>query len=174
MELFLGLITGILFGFFLQKAEVLRFEKQVRFMLLKDLTIIKFMGTAVLVGMVGITALNQMGVIALSLKATNVAAIIMGGLLFGVGWAVAGFCPGTAVGALAEGRMHALWALLGMLFGAAAYAEAYPVLAKTVLTWGDYGKLTLPQVLGVSPWLIIAAFVAGMLLLFWQAERKGL
>ncbi|SDD96861.1 DUF6691 family protein [Desulfuromonas thiophila] len=174
MELFLGLITGVLFGFFLQKGQVLRFERQVRFMLLQDLTIIKFMATAVLVGMVGVYALHGLGVIALSVKGTVVAAQIMGGLLFGVGWALAGFCPGTAVGALAEGRLHALWALLGMLCGAAAYAEAYPVLQKTVLTWGDYGKITLPQLLGLSPWLIIVVFIAAAVPLLYLAERKGL
>ena len=46
MELFLGLITGFAFGFLLQKSQVLRFEKQVGFMLLKDMTIIKFMASA--------------------------------------------------------------------------------------------------------------------------------
>jgi hypothetical protein len=174
MEWLLGIGAGFIFGFVLQKGQVLRFEKQIGFMLLKDMTIIKFMFSAVLVGMVGIYGCHQLGWIALSPKATNVAALIIGGLIFGIGWAIAGFCPGTAVGALAEGRWHALWAILGMLLGAGIYARAYPLLQDTVLAWGDYGKLTLPQVLGISPWPIIAVWVIVGLGFFVWAEKKGL
>lgn len=174
MEQIIGLITGIIFGFLLQKGEVLRFERQVGFMLLKDMTIIKFMLTAVVVGMVGIYTCHSLGLIALSIKATNVAAIIIGGLLFGIGWAIAGFCPGTSVGALAEGRIHAIWAILGMLVGAAFYAEAYPALKTTVFNWGAYGKITIPQVLGISAWPVILVFaVVGVGFFIW-AEKKGL
>ncbi|MBN1956844.1 MAG: YeeE/YedE family protein [Desulfuromonadales bacterium] len=174
MEQFIGLITGLLFGFLLQKGEVLRFEKQVGFMLLKDMTIIKFMFSAVLVGMVGIYAFHSAGIISLSIKATHVGAIIIGGLLFGIGWAIAGFCPGTSVGALAEGRIHAFWAILGMLVGAAIFAEVYPSLKTTVLTWGNYGKITLPQILGISPWPVVAVFIAVGLGMFYWFEKKGL
>lgn len=174
MELIIGLITGIFFGFLLQKAQILRFERQIGFMLLKDMTIIKFMATAVLVGMVGIYICHGAGLISLSLKATNVGAIIIGGLLFGIGWAIAGFCPGTSVGALAEGRFHALWAILGMLVGAAAYAEAYPTLKGNVLSWGNYGKITVPELLSVSPWVVIAAWIIGAVSFFVWAEKKGL
>lgn len=174
MEQAIGLATGILFGFLLQKGEVLRFERQIGFMLLKDMTIIKFMMTAVLVGMVGIYACHTAGLISLSVKATNVAAILAGGLLFGVGWAIAGYCPGTSVGALAEGRIHALWAILGMLTGAAFYAEAYPLMKQTLLAWGTFGKITLPQVLGISPWFVIIAFIVVGLSLFAWFEKKGL
>ncbi|SEA46127.1 hypothetical protein SAMN05660420_02148 [Desulfuromusa kysingii] len=174
MEQIIGLITGIIFGFLLQKGEVLRFERQVGFMLLKDMTIIKFMLTAVIVGMIGIYTCHSLGLIALSVKATQVAAIVIGGLLFGIGWAIAGYCPGTSVGALAEGRIHAIWAILGMLVGAAAYAEIYPYLENSVLSWGSYGKITLPQLLGVPAWPIIVAFAAFGVGFFVWAEKKGL
>ncbi len=174
MEQVIGLITGILFGFLLQKGEVLRFEKQVGFMLLKDMTIIKFMFSAVLVGMVGIYLFNGAGLISLSLKATQVAAIIVGGLLFGIGWAIAGYCPGTAVGALAEGRIHAVWAILGMLVGAALFAEVYPALQGSLMAWGNYGKITLPQLLGISPWPVIVVFIAIGLGMFYWFEKKKL
>lgn len=174
MELALGLFTGIVFGFLLQKGEVLRFEKQVGFMLLKDMTIIKFMFSAVLVGMVGIYGCHSLGLISLSIKSTNIGAIAVGGTLFGIGWAIAGFCPGTSVGALAEGRIHAIWAIFGMIFGAAAYAEAYPFLSNTVLKFGDYGKITLPQVLDINKWLIIAVFIAVGLAMFTWFEKRDL
>ncbi|MDY6971227.1 MAG: YeeE/YedE thiosulfate transporter family protein [Thermodesulfobacteriota bacterium] len=173
-EQFLGLITGIAFGVFLQQGRVLRFEKQVGAMLLKDMTILKFMLSAIIVGTVGINLLLGAGVVVLKIKATYVAANLIGGLLFGVGWAVVGYCPGTSVGALGEGRYHAAWAILGMLFGAGIYAEVYPVMKGSVLNWGAFGKLTLPQVLGVSRWIVIPIFVACILFVFVWFEKKKL
>jgi uncharacterized membrane protein YedE/YeeE len=172
-ELFLGLITGIAFGALLQQGRVLRFEKQVGAMLLRDMTILKFMLSAIIVGMLGINLLVTTGVVDLSVKATHLGANIIGGLLFGAGWAVMGYCPGTSLGALGEGRWHAIWAILGMLLGAAIYAEAYPAMKASVLTWGSFGKLTLSQILGVSPWLLIPALVVLYLLLFaWFEKRR--
>jgi hypothetical protein len=52
------------------------------------------------------------------------------------------------MGAIGEGRWDGLWGLLGMLAGAAVYAESYPLMKRTVLTWGDLGKITLPGILG--------------------------
>jgi hypothetical protein len=61
-----------------------------------------------------------------------------------------------------------------MLTGAALFAEAYPFLKQTVLTWGNLGKLTLPQLLGVNHWLIIPLMILGSLGLFFWFEKKGL
>ena len=74
---------------------MLRFEKQVGFLLFKDMTILKFMFSAILVGMVGIYLFRDLGVIELKLKGTLIGAQIIGGLLFGIGWAILGYCPGT-------------------------------------------------------------------------------
>lgn len=174
VDQWLGLGTGVLFGFFLQKGRVLRFEKQIGAMLLKDMTILKFMLTAILVGMVGITWLTDAGLVTLSHKPMNLGAVLVGGALFGAGWAVMGYCPGTSIGALGEGRWHAGFAVAGMLLGAALYAELYPFFASTVLALKDFGKIGLPEALGVSAWIIIPMFWAGSLLLFRWFERKGL
>ncbi len=170
----LGLVTGILFGFLLQKGRVLRFDKQVAAMRLTDMTILKFMLSAILVGMLGLYLLSGLGMITLSHKPMNVGALVLGGILFGAGWAVMGYCPGTSVGALGEGRWHAIFAILGMIIGAAIYAELYPVLKTTVLAWKDFGKVGLPEALGVSPWLIIPLFWAGTIALFVWFEKKHL
>jgi hypothetical protein len=78
------------------------------------------------------------------------------------------------VGALGEGRRDAVWGIIGMLVGAALFAEAYPWLKVTVLTWGDLGKITIPQVLGISHWIVILVFVIGGLTLFAWFEKKKL
>ena len=170
----MGLITGIAFGFLLQKGRVLRFDKQQGAMLLKDMTIMKFMLSAILIGMIGILALSDAGLIKLSHKPMNLGAVIVGAVLFGGGWAIMGFCPGTSVGALAEGRWHAIFAIAGMIVGAAIYAELYPLFKSTVLAWADYGKIGLPETLGVSPWAIVAAFWAVCVPLLLWFEKRGL
>jgi hypothetical protein len=169
-----GLIIGVLFGFLLQKARVIRYDKQVGALRLMDMTIVKFMLSSVLVGMVGVYLLQDLGLAKLSVKPTVLGGNILGGLIFGVGWGMLGYCPGTSAGALGEGRWDAVWGILGMLAGAALFAEAYPALKKTVLTWGDFGKMTIPQILGVNPWVMVVAFALGTFLLFRWFEKKGL
>lgn len=174
MMLLYGLITGIIFGFLLQKARVIRYDKQLAALRLKDMTIVKFMLSTVLVAMVGTYLLKDLGLAKLSIKPTILGAVILGGLIFGIGWGFLGYCPGTSAGALGEGRWDAIWGILGMLGGAGLYAETYPAMKKTVLTWGDLGRITFPQILGVNHWIVIPVFVAGGLLLFRWFEKKGL
>lgn len=170
-ELMYGLITGILFGFLLQKGRVLRYDKQLGALRFQDFTIIKFMLSHIAVAMIGIYLLYDFGLIKLSLKPTILGGVIIGGLLFGLGWGLLGYCPGTSLGALGEGRWDAVWGILGMLVGAGLYAEAFPVMKKTLLIWGDYGKITIPQVLGVNHWFVIAVFLMLTLVLFRWIER---
>ena len=169
-----GLVTGILFGFFLQKGRVLRYDKQISALLLQDMTILKFMLSHIVVAMVGVYLLLDLGLVKLSLKPTILGAVVFGGLIFGLGWGLLGYCPGTSLGALGEGRTDAIWGMAGMVVGAAIYAEAYPYLQKTVLTWGNFGKITIPQVLGVNHWFVIVPFILLVGALFAWFEKKGL
>jgi uncharacterized membrane protein YedE/YeeE len=174
MMLLYGLITGIIFGFLLQKARVIRYDKQLGALRLMDMTIVKFMLSTILVAMVGTYLLKDLGLVKLSIKPTILGGVILGGLIFGIGWGFLGYCPGTSAGALGEGRFDAIWGFWGMLVGAGLYAEAYPGMKKTVLTWGDLGKITFPQVLGVNHWIIVAIIVIAGLLFFRWFEKKGL
>ena len=173
-ELIYGLITGIIFGFLLQKGRVIRYDKQMGALRLLDMTIVKFMLTTVLVAMVGVYLLVDLGLAKLAIKSTVLGGNIIGGLIFGVGWGLLGYCPGTQLGALGEGRWDALWGILGMLLGAGIFAEFYPALKNTVLQWGDYGKITIPQILGVNHWIIIFLFIVIGLFMFRWFEKKGL
>lgn len=174
MELIFGLLTGIGFGVLLQRAEVIRFDRQIGALLLKDMTIVKFMLSTILVAMVGVYLLVDLNLAKLSLKPLILGGNVLGGLIFGAGWALLGYCPGTAAAALGEGRVDALAGMAGMLVGAGVFAEAYPALKQGVLTWGDFGKLTLPGLLGVNHWPVILVFVVGGALLLRWIERRGL
>lgn len=174
MTLSYGLITGILFGVLLQRAQMLRFDRQVGALLFRDMTIVKFMVTAILVAMVGMYLLADLGFAKFAIKETELVGNVVGGLLFGAGWAILGYCPGTAAGALGEGRWDALWGILGGLAGGALYAEVYPWLKLNLLPIGNYGKVTLPLLVGGSPWLVVVPVVAGGIALLLWLERRGL
>ncbi|HNT69081.1 MAG TPA: YeeE/YedE thiosulfate transporter family protein, partial [Syntrophorhabdaceae bacterium] len=170
-QLVYGLVTGVIFGFFLQKARVIRYDKQVAALRFMDMTIVKFMFTSVLVAMVGVYLLKDLGIVNLSLKTTVLGGNIIGGLIFGIGWGLLGYCPGTQLGALGEGRWDSIWGLIGMLVGAGIFAEMFPFLKNTVLTWGNLGKITIPQILGINHWIVIVAFVIIGILMFRWFEK---
>jgi uncharacterized membrane protein YedE/YeeE len=169
-----GLITGILFGFFLQKSRVVRYDKQIGALRLTDMTIVKFMFSAILTGMVGVHILFMLGLARPLILPTTLVANILGGLVFGFGWGLLGYCPGTSLGALGEGRVDAIWGMLGMLVGAGLFAEIYPVISGTIMSWGAEGSITLSSIIGVNDWVVIVVFVAGGLLLFRWFEKIGL
>ena len=165
-----GLFFGALFGFLLQRAHVLRFEKQIGMLRFKDMTVLKFFLTAALVGMIGRQVamelsydLEPMPVFALS--------IIVGGLVYGFGWAIVGYCPGTLLGAIGEGRIDAFWAFLGSWFGAVVYFWIHPYCQVHINPVWSHRSVDLPDVLGVSPWVVIAGFAVICGVLFWLLER---
>lgn len=169
-----GLITGVLFGILLQRSRVIRYDKQIGALLFKDMTIVKFMLSTVMVGMVGIYLLKDLGIAKFSIKPMIVGAVVLGGFIFGIGWGLLGYCPGTSLGALGEGRYDALCGILGMILGAGIFAELYPLIKKTLLKIGDFGKVTLPEVTHINHWIIIPALIILGLLLFSWLENKRL
>lgn len=174
MTVMYGLITGVIFGVLLQQARVIRYDKQLGALRLKDMTIVKYMLSTVIVAMIGVYLLLEAGEISLSVKGLSLGGQIIGGTLFGIGWALLGYCPGTAMGALGEGRFDAAYGIAGGWVGAALYAEFYPAINSSLLSLGKFGKLTLPAMLGISHWVVIAVVVALFLGLFAFFEKKGL
>ncbi|MDX9801761.1 MAG: YeeE/YedE thiosulfate transporter family protein [Spirochaetia bacterium] len=174
MTLFFALLTGGLFGFFLQQTEVIRFEKQVGALKLKDMTIIKFMLTAIVTGSIGIYILSDMGIISFAPRQLSLGLQITGGLLFGAGWAVIGYCPGTSIAAFAEGRFHAIWPIIGMLAGGILYALLYPWIEIYLRYPGELKAVSIPQLLGVSHWIVITVMAIGSYFLFRFFEKKNL
>jgi hypothetical protein len=143
--------------------------------------VLKIMLTAIVVGAIGVWGMLQLGMIQhLHVKPAVLAANAVGGLIFGVGMALLGYCPGTGVAAMGEGSRHARWGFAGMILGAAAFAAVYPALEKgfmklgeVAITTGDKvnNKVTLPDVTGVSPWVYIALLATISLVVFTLIGR---
>jgi hypothetical protein len=174
-QLTIGFCLGILFGFLLEKGGVTRYDVILGQLLLTDFTVVKVMLTAVVVGKIGVHFLKRLGVAQLHPKPGSVGSSVVGGLIFGVGFALLGYCPGTMVGAIGQGSLDALFGgLLGMLIGAGLFAEFYPVLEKGILRRGDFGELTFPQLLKVNPWWVILPVALGIICLLYWLEMSGL
>lgn len=163
-KLALGLLTGIVFGFLLQKGRVANYHVIVGQFLLKDWTVVKIMGTAVVVGATGVYALLEMGAASLHVKPMLLGGVLFGAICFGIGIVVLGYCPGTTVAACGEGRRDAMVGVLGMLCGAGIFVALYPVLQPVIKGLGDFGEITLPEALGVSPWVMIGALAVAAVL----------
>ncbi len=175
IQLGLGLLLGIAFGILLQKGGATSYDVLVGQLLLRDFTVLKIMLSAVLTGMIVVHLLRSAGLVRLHPKPGSLGSSALGGLLFGAGFGVLGYCPGTLAGACGHGALDALLGgLPGLLIGAWLLAMLYPRLRPRVLAWGDVGERTLPQVLRVNPWAVVipaALLIAGLLL---GLERAGL
>jgi hypothetical protein len=174
-QLVLGLLMGICFGFLLQKGQVTKYDVIIGQLLLKDFTVVKVMLSAVMIGMIGVYALMDLGFARLQTKSGSVGSIVIGGLIFGAGFAILGYCPGTLVGAAGQGSLDALLGgIVGILVGAGIYAAIYPKLAQSILKVGDLGEITLPQFFQVNPWKVIMVLSIAFLFLFLILELMGL
>ena len=165
-KLALGLITGLVFGVLLQKGRVTKYPVIVRQFLLRDFTVMKTMLTAIVVGGVGVYTLRALGLASLHVKPAQLAAVTIGGLIFGVGMVVLGYCPGTGIAAAAEGKIDAMIGVAGMFVGAILYAALYGFFSNNILTWYDLGPVTLPQLTHLPAAVILAVLAVGAALLF--------
>jgi hypothetical protein len=159
-------------SFLLQRSGVTHYDTILNQLLLTDFTVVKVMLTAVIVGMLGVHLMRSLGWVKLQPKPGSVGKSIVGGLIFGVAFAVLGYCPGTIVGGVAQGALDALvGGLIGIIFGSWLFAVYYPKLQKPVLLKGDFGELTLPQLLKVNAWVVVvpAAILLAVLLFVLQS-----
>lgn len=169
-----GALTGLLFGFLLQKARVTRADVIIAQFLLRDHTVLKVMLTAIVVGSVGIYGMLETGMIpALFIKSAALYANIIGGMIFGVGMAILGYCPGTAMAAIGDGSRDAVAGLLGGLAGSALYAEAHPFLKSRLIDIFNLGPVSLPDITGISAWIWIG-LLAGILVLIMRLRLPAL
>jgi hypothetical protein len=170
-----GLLFGIVFGFLLQKGGATKYDVIIGQLLLKDFTVLKIMLSAVVTGMTGIHLMKSLGWIKLDPKPGSWGKNAIGGLIFGAGFALLGYCPGTIAGAIGNGYLDAAVAgLAGILLGSGFLAAAYPRLKDGILGKGYFGTLTLPGLFRVSDWVVIPPLSVAIVVVLYLIERTGL
>ena len=161
-ELIAGAMFGLAFGFLLQKGGVGKFDVLIGQLLLHDFTVAKVMLTAIVVGMIGVFTLHHFAKVNLHIKPTRIGSNIIGGLLFGAGFALMGYCPGTAAVALGQGNWDSLFGMAGLIAGSWMFAELSGWTKRTIENWGDLGKVLLPDLLHVPRGVFVVGFALAL------------
>lgn len=170
MNIFLAINLGLLFGFVLQKVGAANPKKIINMLRLKDFHLMKVILFAIGFSSLVLFLLLTLNIIDnshISVKSSYIGVIVGGGIL-GLGWAIAGFCPGTGVVAAGAGRKDALFFVAGGLIGAFIYMLLHEYLANLFLFAKLGGKATLavtgnenfPALLSDIPGFIVAGIIA--------------
>ncbi|HJZ40857.1 MAG TPA: YeeE/YedE thiosulfate transporter family protein [Bacteroidales bacterium] len=172
LDLLIAFLIGTGFGFALEQGGFSSSRKLAGMFYGYDTTVLKVFFTASIVALVGSQFMSYFGLLNMNLVFVNeyyITAAIVGGVIMGAGFIMAGFCPGTGISALSIGKIDALFYLLGGLTGAFLFAETYPLIQP--LAEGAYrGPVKINEALGLSPGLFTVLLIAGAAVMFWLAE----
>ncbi|TFG38839.1 MAG: sulfurtransferase, partial [Syntrophobacterales bacterium] len=171
VALLASLLIGIAFGVALDQAGFGSSRRLAGIFYFRDMTVLKVMFTAVIISMLGLCYAKAFGWVTeenIFFLHTVYAAQIVGGLIFGIGFVVSGWCPGTGAVGLASGKIDALVFLAGAIGGSMLYNEAYPAVARLSAT--DHGVVFAYNSLGVSEAALALVFTLIAVSGFWGAE----
>ncbi|MBN1605414.1 MAG: YeeE/YedE family protein [Polyangiaceae bacterium] len=164
---------GIGFGFMLERAGFGNSKKLTNQFYLNDMSVLKVMFTAIVTAMVLILAATTVGLLdfeRLSINATYLGSGILGGFLFGIGFLIGGYCPGTALVAAATLKLDGLLFALGVAAGILLFGYTVPWVEPFWNAAGSYGRLTLFDWLGLSMPATVLALVTMALVFFAAGE----
>lgn len=168
-------LFGFAFGFLLQHANVNRNDVIMGMAVMKDWTVAKVMGLAIGVGVPLVAVVVELGLADYHVKPVMGGGLIWGGLLFGFGMAVLGYCPGTMTISAGQGALDAWVGIAGGLLGGLAFTLTYPTLLP--LLGPDHGPISLYSRIGDSPLVFLAfALVFGSIVVwcvFAVDRREG-
>jgi len=168
----IGTLTGIAFGFVLERSGFGRAPNLAAQFYGTDMRVFKVMFTGIATAAAGLGLLSGLGVVdvgQLTVPETFLWPQLAGGLLLGVGFIVAGYCPGTAAVATASGHMDGLVTYVGVGLGTLVFGALYPQLSA-FYTSGGLGVLRLDQLTGLPFGVVAAAVVAMAIGCFFGAE----
>jgi uncharacterized protein len=157
-----GFVIGIAFGAVLERAGLGSARKLMGQFTLRDLAVFKVMFSAIVTAMLGLFWLSRLGVLDLEriyLPETFIVPQLVGGAIFGIGFALAGLCPGTSCVAAATGRGDGVATMIGMFAGVLAMGAALPIVQR-FFTSTARGGFTIPNALGVSEGVVVLGIVA--------------
>jgi uncharacterized membrane protein YedE/YeeE len=173
VNILLALFIGVAFGFFLERGGLGNAIKLASQFYLNDLTVFKMMFTAIITAMAGLLILSQIGFVNLSfvfVSPTYLIPQLVGGLIFGIGFVMGGYCPGTSCVALTTGRIDALILLGGMVTGILIFGEIFPLIRD--FYFSTYmGQITFDKLLNIPLPLAVIVTIILALAGFAAAEK---
>ena len=176
--LLLAVLLGLFFGLFLERGGLGNPHKLTGVFYLTDFTVPKVMFTAIIVAATGLYLLSDLKLLDMSrvwIVPTFFWPQLAGGALFGVGFVVSGYCPGTAVAGLASGKLDALLTMIGVGAGSLLFAVLFPAIEGFYVS-SDRGTETLQMYFGVNHWIVLivlAVLAGGMFRFFGWYEKRA-
>ena len=168
------LILGFLFGGILQYARLNRYNTISGMATLENLTVAKALAIAIGAGAILLNIEIVLGFASFHAKPFVPGGIMLGGLIFGSGMAILGYCPGTLAVSLGEGSLDALTGIIGGLAGGLIYTIVLPALSPILGT--SWGSGTLYSLTGEHRFLffVLLFLIGGFLIVlsFWL-NKKG-
>ncbi len=165
-------LVGLGFGFILERADFGSSRRLAGVFYLTDMTVIKVMFSALITAMLGLQYLMALGWLTpeqFFFMPTVYGAQLVGGLVFGAGFVMAGWCPGTAAVGLASGKLDAAVFLGGVVGGSILFNELYPIIAS-LYSWGDRGVVFIYQTLGMGSTTFVFFLTLVAVGVFWLVE----
>jgi uncharacterized membrane protein YedE/YeeE len=176
-NMWLAIPIGFVFGFALFHAGFTDGRRIAWAFYFKDVGVPVVMFSAIVTGMLGLWGLSLAGFLDITqvyLLPTFLMPMAIGGILFGLGMVIGGYCPGTAVASVATGKIDALVFIVGFLLGSLLFGDLFPV-------WGDFynsdfmGVVRLDQALGIelgtAVLAVVVVAIAGSLAMRWMQQR---
>ena len=162
------LVLGFLFGATLQYASLNKYNVISGMATLENLTVAKAIAVAIGLGAILLNIEIGLGFATYHVKPFILGGVVMGGIIFGVGMAILGYCPGTLAISLGEGSLDALIGIIGGLFGGLVYTLLLPSI-QTILG-PSLGVIWLNSVTGNNALFYILLFIIGGIFIaaaFW-------
>ncbi len=157
----MAVLLGFGFGFSLERAGFGSARTLAGVWYGYDMAVVRVMFTAVVVAMLGLFGLYYLGVLELDLVYVNPTYLwpqVVGGFIFGMGFNIGAYCPGTSLVAMATGKIDGLVFLLGFGVGVLGFAWSFPYI-QDFYTSSYMGRLMLPDVLGLPPGVVVLLVV---------------
>lgn len=145
----IALFYGFIFGAILMSAKLNRFDTISGMATLENYKVAKAIALAIGVGVILLNIEIGLGFASYHVKPLILGGIVFGGLIFGAGMAILGYCPGTMIVSLGEGSLDAAAGLIGGLFGGFVYTLALPSISG--LLGPDLGTFSLYSLTGSAP-----------------------
>jgi hypothetical protein len=171
--LVIALITGICFGFFLEKAGFGNASILIKQFYLTDMRMFKVLFSAIITAMIGIFWLSYFRILDITqifINGTYLWPQILGGILFGFGFVLCGLCPGTSCVAAFTGKLDGLAVIGGMIAGIFIFGETAPSLGK-YLNFSSMGDITIYEILNMNYGLLVLLIVVFALIAFWLVGK---
>ena len=171
-----GLIIGTIFGFLLQKGGVSKYDVIMGQLRLTDFTVVKIILTAIVFTMLGISFFYPKDMIEVKTKSGSIKNATIGGLLFGIGFGILGYCPGTIAAAIGNGYIDAMTGgLIGIILGTIIFARLYSFLKeKKILTKDKFSEFSLFHSFKGNPFKYTIPISLLLILVLYIIEISGI